>query len=88
MVHLVGRLHDEPLPKHVDPARLRPEGCGFLHYIHDVVVLKNVFGDIRICPGAIHIDGPDSFIFLCYAEDQIEHFVLCVETITAFFSLI
>ena len=42
------RLHDEPLPKHVDPARLRPEGCGFLHYIHDVVVLKNIPGRVGV----------------------------------------
>ena len=77
MVHLVGRLHDEPLPKHVDPARLRPEGCGFLHYIHDVVVLKNIPGRVGVGARAVHKNSAYARIPFGYAQNERRHFALC-----------
>ena len=59
---LLRQVHIEPFAKAVNPCCILDKGKRFPHDIHNIIILKKILRRIRVCSGAIHINGPDPFI--------------------------
>ena len=77
-------LHIEPFPESVDPFPIFDKRPGFLHHINQVIILENIFGNSRNCPGALQICSQYVFVFSGCRNQQIKHFLFTSHFYTSF----